>query len=86
MEQQEETLRCMRRASGDETTSLQFPWAMGALADDKGVTFMYITAAPSMATGKRICVEMQLCWDKLDAIFACIAVLRVRGASTHTCD
>jgi hypothetical protein len=78
MEQQETYLKqLLDKPRKDETTALQFPWAVGVLTDNLGVTFMYMSA-PNSETGKRDCV-MQTCeWDNLDVIFACIAVLRVR--------
>lgn len=78
MEQQETFLkRLLRKPCKEETTALQFPWAVGVLTDNAGVTFMYMSA-PNSETGMRDCITQTCEWDHLDRIFACIAVLRVR--------
>lgn len=60
----------------EHRTHLQFPWAIGALLDDKGVEFIYMSAEHE---DSRRCVYTDLLtWDKLQSIFAVIAVLRVR--------
>lgn len=80
------------RALGDTDVSLHLhlPWSVGALMDDHGVTFVYLSV-PRESDGKRVLVRLNiLLWTThLHAIIRCLSVIRVcsacyRSALAHT--
>lgn len=81
MEYQEKVLANLQQGGLQQhDTHLQFPWAIGVLADDVGVTFIYM----SPGQDKWVCVLTPLLeWTNLNAIFACLGVIRVRQPTTR---